>query len=128
MSISKKMYLLVSCATMISMTSFCSEEAGENPRKTQDSQEQPQALDLVPQARFLSDTYNYVFDKCKPLYNPVAIASVAASSAALGLKKLGIVGATGMLIANSELIIAAGNGYIERVKEDNLKAELEKAK
>lgn len=45
MSISKKMCLLVSCATMISMTSFCS-QAEENPRKILDPQEQNQILTL----------------------------------------------------------------------------------
>lgn len=132
MSISKKMYLLVSCATMISMASFC-DEVIEQPRKLQEPQEQllifselnnPQEqvsilsaeqkspqLQKNPQLSMLQERIQHNVDTattvCEFFYHPIAITGLF--GAAVGKKHIGKTAIGALALINADLILKGVN-------------------
>jgi hypothetical protein len=81
------------------------------------SNSQPNVSPVVHYAQRASDTYTCFAQRCEFFYSPERLVALAAASAMLGLKKLGIFAAGGVALANSDLIKASAADLVEKLKE-----------
>lgn len=94
MFIITKKLILVLFITSISIASIHSEDKKQNTQEV--------SWDTV--LTTAKSTYENLSEKCKALYNPLSIVALSVTSAALGLKNIGLLLVGGAVVAHADQI------------------------
>ena len=105
-----KNYLLALFVAILPIVSMCASPT--NKPKTSHIKET--VMDYIPQVK---DFCNTVSEKCQSLYNPLSIATITVTSAALGLRNIGFLLVGGVIVAHADQITEFVKGYTESLEK-----------